>query len=280
MKSPATTAPAALPVPGPQAALDLAAPSPTGAGTGACGAGAAGPSGAACSVGSGPGSDPGSGSGAVPRPRADAVRNRERILTAAREALVEFGSTAPLDEIARRAGVGNATLYRHFPDRPTLVHHVVLFVMDRVTLLAETVLAETVLAETVAADGPDAFDALCRFTHGAADERIGALCPMLSGDFDRDHPELLASRTALEEAVEALVAAGQSCGLLRTDIGVGDLLIALSQLSRPLPGTACFDVDLFAHRHLQLFLDGLRAPAPSRLPGAPTTLADLRRKTM
>ncbi|AWZ18270.1 TetR/AcrR family transcriptional regulator [Streptomyces sp. ICC1] len=206
----------------------------------------------------------------VPRPRADAVRNRERILTAAREALVEFGSAAPLDEIARRAGVGNATLYRHFPDRPTLVHHVVLFVMDRVTALAEDALSQE----------PDAFAALCRFTHGAADERIGALCPMLSGDFDREHPELLAARTALEEAVDTLLGAGQSCGLLRTDIGVGDLMIALSQLSRPLPGTACFDTDLFVHRHLQLFLDGLRAPARSELPGAPTTLEDLRRKTM
>ncbi|CAM5473678.1 TetR family transcriptional regulator [Streptomyces avidinii] len=249
MKRPTITAPAALPVPGPEAALGLACASP-----GATGA---------------------AGSGPVPRPRADAVRNRERILAAAREALVEFGTAAPLDEIARRAGVGNATLYRHFPDRPTLVHHVVLFVMDRVTLLAETV-----LARTLAADGPDAFDALCHFTHGAADERIGALCPMLSGDFDRDHPELLASRAALEEAVESLMVAGQSCGLLRTDIGVGDLLIALSQLSRPLPGTPCFDGDLYVHRHLQLFLDGLRAPAHSVLPGAPTTLADLRRKTM
>lgn len=73
----------------------------------------------------------------VPRPRADAVRNRERILTAAREAFVEFGSAAPFDEVARRAGIGNATLYRHFPDRPTLVHHVVLFTMARVTASAE-----------------------------------------------------------------------------------------------------------------------------------------------
>ncbi|MGW0901851.1 TetR/AcrR family transcriptional regulator, partial [Streptomyces goshikiensis] len=66
----------------------------------------------------------------VPKPRADAVRNRERILVAAREMLVETGVEAPLDEIARRAGVGNATLYRHFPDRAALVHHVVLFVTD------------------------------------------------------------------------------------------------------------------------------------------------------
>lgn len=133
---------------------------------------------------------------AVPKPRADAVRNRERILVAAREMLVESGVEAPLDEIARRAGVGNATLYRHFPDRAALVHHVVLFVTDRVSAHAERALAEE----------PDAFAALRRFTHAAADERIGALCPMLADDFDREHPELLASRDALEEAVEALLA--------------------------------------------------------------------------
>ncbi|MEU3724750.1 TetR/AcrR family transcriptional regulator [Streptomyces sp. NPDC031705] len=202
----------------------------------------------------------------VPKPRADAVRNRERILVAAREMFVEAGADAPLDEIARRAGIGNATLYRHFPDRAALVHHVVLYVMDRVTALAEDSLAQE----------PDAFAALCRFTHAAADERIGALCPMLSDGFDHDHPELHAARDALESAVETLVAAGQGAGLLRADIGVGDLMVALSQLSRPLPGTDCLGADRFAHRHLQLFLDGLRAPARSELPGTAATLEDLR----
>lgn len=211
-----------------------------------------------------------SDSKAVPRPRADAVRNRERILTAAREILVEFGPAAPFDEIARRAGIGNATLYRHFPDRPTLLREVVLFVMGRVAASAEAALAEE----------PDAFAALCRFTHSAADERIGALCPMLADDFEHEHPELVAASTELGAVVEGLLAAGQQAGLVRADIGVGDLTIALSQLSRPLPGVACFDADRFAHRHLQLFLDGLRAPARSELPGSAATLDDLRRKTM
>ncbi|MFF9982624.1 TetR/AcrR family transcriptional regulator [Streptomyces erythrochromogenes] len=248
MKRPTTTAAAAPSAPA--GAVDPAAPK-------------AGRSGA-------PGVPGGGGSaGPVPRPRADAVRNRERILAAAREAFVEFGSAAPFDEVARRAGIGNATLYRHFPDRDTLVHHVVLFTTERVTASAEDSLAEE----------PDAFAALCRFTHAAADERIGALCPMLADGFDQDHPELLAARTALAEAVETLLAAGQAAGLVRADIGVGDLMVALSQLSRPLPGTACFDTDRFAHRHLQLFLDGLRAPARSELPGSAATLEDLTLKT-
>ncbi|MFD0270469.1 TetR/AcrR family transcriptional regulator [Streptomyces sp. NPDC127106] len=207
---------------------------------------------------------------AAPRPRADAVRNRERILVAAREVFVEHGSGAPFDEVARRAGVGNATLYRHFPDRATLVHHVVLFVMDRVTAEARRSLAEE----------PDAFAALCRFTHTAADERIGALCAMLSGDFDREHPELVTARDRLAETAEGLLTAGQDAGLIRDDVGVGDLMVALSQLSRPLPGVTCIDGDVFVHRHLQLLLDGLRTPARSRLPGAAATLDDLRQKTV
>src|SRR4051794_23585109 len=67
----------------------------------------------------------------VHRTRADALRNRERIVAAARDVFVEYGPDAPLDEIARRAGIGNATLYRHFADRQALAHAVLLSVVTR-----------------------------------------------------------------------------------------------------------------------------------------------------
>ena len=54
-------------------------------------------------------------------PRSDAQRNRERLLAAARELVAEAGNEVALDEVARRAGVGNATLYRHFPTRAELL---------------------------------------------------------------------------------------------------------------------------------------------------------------
>lgn len=204
----------------------------------------------------------------VPRPRADALRNRERIVTAAREMFVEFGPQVPYDEIARRAGVGNATLYRNFPERADLVREVVLSIMARITELAERAMEE---------EG-DTFAALRRFTHGAAEERIGALCPMLDGAFDQDHPDLTVERERVEEAVQSLVDRAQQAGRLRSDVGVGDLMVAVSQLTRPLPGTACgTHFDQFVHRHLQLFLDGLEAPARSELPGTAVTLEDLRR---
>ncbi|WP_351233614.1 TetR/AcrR family transcriptional regulator [Streptomyces sp. NPDC002133] len=201
------------------------------------------------------------------RPRADALRNRERIVSAAREMFVEFGPDVPLDEVARRAGVGNATLYRNFADRAALVHEVVLAVLSRTTDRAEE----------AAAEEEDPFAALSRFTHAAADERIGALCPILSGGFDKDHPELCDERDRLEEAVHGLVDRAQTAGRLRSDIAVGDLLVALTQLTRPLPGIACPDIDQYTHRHLQLLLDGLEAPARSELPGTAATLEDLRR---
>ncbi|GAA4094748.1 MULTISPECIES: TetR/AcrR family transcriptional regulator [Streptomyces] len=203
----------------------------------------------------------------APRPRADALRNRERIIAAAREMFVEYGAERPLDEIARRAGVGNATIYRHFTDRTELVTSVVLSVMDRVSAQAEA----------AAAEEADPFDALRRFVHAAADERIGALCPMLSDTFNQDHTELNAARERLERDVEGLMARARAAGRLRTDVAVGDLMVALSQLTRPLPGTPCPNIDQFVHRHLQLFLDGLQAPARSELPGSAATLEDLRK---
>ncbi|MEU6125101.1 TetR/AcrR family transcriptional regulator [Streptomyces sp. NPDC047123] len=206
----------------------------------------------------------------APRPRADAQRNRERIVAAAREMFVEYGSDVPLDEVARRAGVGNATVYRHFADRAELVRQVVLHVTDRVADLAERGIA------TADADEGAAFTALRTFVHAAVDERIGAMCPMLAADFDPFHPDLLDARERLEQSIEGLMERARAAGQLRTDIAVGDLMVALSQLTRPLPGTACVNMDSFIHRHLQLFLDGLMAPARSELPGEAATLEDLR----
>ncbi|WP_343243964.1 TetR/AcrR family transcriptional regulator [Streptomyces sp. SID13726] len=202
----------------------------------------------------------------VPRPRADAQRNRERIVTAAREMFTEFGPDVPLDDIARRAGVGNATVYRNFPDRDALVREVVCSVMDRTSEAAELALAET----------GDAFEALERFVHASADERITALCPMVQSTFDQYHPDLVASRERIEQLVEQLMDRARAAGQLRGDVSVGDLMVAVAQLSRPPAGTGCMVLDGFVHRTLQVFLDGLRAPARSVLPGTAVTMEGLR----
>ncbi|MER5865485.1 TetR/AcrR family transcriptional regulator [Kitasatospora sp. NPDC002040] len=203
----------------------------------------------------------------APRLRADASRNRARIIAAAREAFVEQGPDVPLDEIARRAGVGNATVYRNFADRRELIHHVTLSVMNRVIGHAEAAMAEEA----------DAFEAVSRFTHAAAEERISALCPMISEHGNPDDPELEETGELLRATVIELITRAQRAGLFRADIGVGDYLIAVTQLTRPLPGSNCLAADDFSHRHLQILLDGMRAPARSELPGRAATLEDLRR---
>ncbi len=200
------------------------------------------------------------------RLRADATRNRERIVAAAREAIVELGPDVPLDEVARRAGVGNATLYRHFSDRTELIRQVTLSVMARTVKRAEDALVQE----------PDAFAALSRFVFEAADERIGALCPLLSDVFDRQDPAVVSQIEQMQRSIGAIMERAQGAGQLRTDIAVGDLMVAVTQLTRPLPGTCCAGFDRFVHRHLQLFLDGLRAPARSVLAGNAATLEDLQ----
>jgi AcrR family transcriptional regulator len=202
----------------------------------------------------------------TPRLRADATRNRERIVAAAQEAFVEFGADVPLDEIARRAGIGNATLYRHFPDRRELARSVVLSVFGTMTKEAET----------IAAEATDAFSALEDIVHGAVEWKIGALCPMFSEWMDLTDPELLAARNRLDNVVERLFAEAQADGTLRTDVGPGDVMILASQIARPLPGPTPLHHGLVVHRHIQIVLDGLRAPQRTVLPGQPTTLQDLR----
>jgi AcrR family transcriptional regulator len=201
--------------------------------------------------------------------RADARRNREEILLAARDVLVDRGPDAPLDEIARRAGVGNATLYRRFPDRQALLRAVVLDVYARV-------LAEARLALSTEAD---AFQALARYMHRALELRIGAVMPALVGQVEED-PQILAVRRELVQSTQQMVDVAHADGTLRPEVELGDIGPMLIRLSRPLPGRLPRDLDdALAHRQLDVLIDGLRA-VPDRpagmLRGPAVTIEDLR----
>jgi AcrR family transcriptional regulator len=202
-----------------------------------------------------------------PRLRADAARNRERILAAARDAFVAEGDEAALDEIARRAGVGNATLYRHFPDRQSLVYHVMLYVKQRIVERAESLLEADV----------DPFEALSEALLSSSEEPIGALCTLLmDSGLDPEDPELLASRDRVMDAMQRLVDRARASGQLRDDVGSVDLLLAVGRLTRPMPREHRVKCPTTAiPRILRIFLDGLRAPARSELPGTALEVADL-----
>ncbi|MET7900879.1 helix-turn-helix domain-containing protein [Streptomyces sp. NPDC005336] len=190
-----------------------------------------------------------------PRMRADARRNREQILRAAREVFVDEGPDAPLDEIARRAGVGIATLYRRFPQRADLFRGVAVEVLTALVEAAN---------QAIAAEG-DALDALRRFMHSALDLKIGSVMPSLLGRISLD--EILDDvRGDAVDPIDALLVCAQADGLVRLDVVFGDITLMIMRLSRPLPGGGGFpDDEALAHRQLDLYVDGLR-PAGSTRP--------------
>lgn len=205
----------------------------------------------------------------VPKPRrtrADAIRNREQILRAAVDLMVEQGPTVPLEMIARRAGVGIATLYRHFPDRTVLLRQVALDVLTQATAAAKAALAEE----------PDAFTALARYLHDAIDLRIGVVMPMLAERVLMDE-ELVTARDVSQEAMSAVVRAAHEEGSLRTDVGSGDIGLLMIRMTPPLPvAISPEDNHRLSHRHLELVLDGLlRFLAVDSLPGRPLGLEEL-----
>lgn len=200
--------------------------------------------------------------------RADARLNRERILAAARDAFVERGADVPLEEIAARAGVGIATLYRRFPDRAALQRAVALDVLTRIGQEARAAVVEE----------PDAFSALVRYMRRALAMQVSAVVPALLGSVDLEDEEFRAVRMESATVLEEMIARARQEGALRPGIVFGDIALLLVRLSRPLPGTLDRAVDLeMAQRHLTLLIDGMRADrAVEPMNGDGLTLAALQ----
>jgi AcrR family transcriptional regulator len=160
---------------------------------------------------------PAAGSGCARRLRADATRNRAAILAAAREVFAEQGLHAPLEEIARRAGVGIATLYRRFPAREQLV---AAALVDKVTVYAEA--AEQALIVPEPWDGFAGY--VRRICELQAEDR--GLSDLLSMTLPADeHVERL--RAAAADHVAELVQRAKAAGRLRADFAGEDLLLVL-----------------------------------------------------
>jgi AcrR family transcriptional regulator len=175
---------------------------------------------------------------AVQRPhRADARRNFDALLEAARDVFAEQGTTGSLEEIARRAGVGIGTLYRHFPTRQDLFDAVYI---EEVAQLCQT-------ADEVADLPPwDALAAwLRRFIGYIATKR--AILEVLN----RDSEMFKASRASMYAAGEPLLARAQEAGEARPDLTFPDLLQLLI-------GVASATDDAQRDRLLAITLDGIR----------------------
>ncbi len=193
------------------------------------------------------------------RLRADAARNRELILTAARAAFRERGIAAPLDDIAREAGVNIATLYRRFPDRGALIRQVVL---DAYTLVCnETRLAKEDLADPIRA--------IEGFLLRLVDRRDQLVLPLLGGPTIED-AEIFALQPEIAANLEAVLAAGRADGSIRDDLTSVDIITASALVCRPMPHLATAEAGALAARHVHIFVDGLQPVRARRMPAAPT----------
>lgn len=198
--------------------------------------------------------------------RTDARRNRDQILAAAKVILSEQGPDVPMEEFARRAGVGVGTLYRRFPDREALIRAVVI---DSLTEIHTEM-------TRIATAGLTAWDALTEILQVSVNIRPVLLSPTIRNMFD-DDPDIGELRLRTLEVIDDLVRAAQRAGDVRTDIGTGDLIICWASVCH---GTAHL-VDEQAvdprRRCLSLLLDGMRAGQPGTLPGTPISTTDIIR---
>lgn len=177
--------------------------------------------------------------------RADAQRNRERLLNAAVELILEVGGEPARDAVANRAEVGIGTLYRHFPDRQSLLHAVALHVLDRTIAAGESALADSV----------NGGEALRRYMHLAIDHGVGVLnliYPLL------DQPQWPEQRARAGSLLNTIVANAQHEGLMRPDATAKDVGFAIIRACRPLAvGLTPAQERALAHRHVDIYLDGL-----------------------
>ncbi|MFI9161984.1 TetR/AcrR family transcriptional regulator [Kitasatospora aureofaciens] len=179
--------------------------------------------------------------------RADARRNRARVLQAAHEAFAAEGLAVPLDEIARRAGVGAGTVHRHFPTKEALFEAVML---NRVQ---ETVAAISELAATQE-PGPALFAALTRMVDEGGVKKD--LADALAGAGVDVTGSSASVTRELTDVLDELLTRAQQEGAVRKDIGVAELMAVIAGVF--LATRRSTDRD-FARRVLNVVLDGLRA---------------------
>lgn len=200
--------------------------------------------------------------------RADARRNREQIIAAARTLFSEVGVDVPMEEVARAAGVGVGTLYRRFSDRDELIKAVGL---DNVSLLAD--LAHQ--AERSEADPAAALIRLLRTTlELRLDITVMALSPRALQAIQESHA-IAQQRDEVIAAARRLLRRAQQAGTIRPDIDVGDMMLALFLLSRLVMPAADELGEMAFQRLFTLVVDGLRATSGSPLPGRPFDQHDL-----
>lgn len=192
--------------------------------------------------------------------RADAARNRAVLVAAAREVMAEHGLEAPLDEIARRAGIGNATLYRRFPRRIDLIAAVFA---DR--------MAEHASAVEAALEADDPWDGFRGYVEAAAELQVHdrGIADLITMDVSLA-AEMKELRDQAFRGLVGVIERAKAAGALRADATPEDVLVIL-QANAGVVTRAHAAAGQTSQRLIHVLLDGLRAEAATAGPAAPSS---------
>jgi AcrR family transcriptional regulator len=156
------------------------------------------------------------------KPRTDALRNRERILDVAKGAFTRHGAAASLDDIAKQAGVGAGTLYRHFPTRDALIEAVYRSEVEKLAAAAGGFTAAMAPVEALRAW-------LLLFVDYVAAKHI--IAPALNSVAGGPSRLYEGSRSLVQGAIDELVKSAKKSGEVRKDVDASDLLRAVIGVS-------------------------------------------------
>ncbi|MGD0891991.1 MAG: TetR/AcrR family transcriptional regulator [Terracidiphilus sp.] len=182
------------------------------------------------------------------RPRTDALRNRERILEIAKASFTRHGANASLEEIAKQAGVGTGTLYRHFPTRDDLIEGVYRNEVEKLAAAAAR------FAETMSPLEALRAWMLLLVDYIAAKHIIAPALNTIAGGPSRLHE---GTRSLIQGAIDGLVKRAKRSGELRRDLDAYDLLRALIGVSHVGSGA---DWQQSARRLVDILIAGSRPP--------------------
>jgi AcrR family transcriptional regulator len=198
---------------------------------------------------------------APPSQRADARRNREAIMAAARDVFCEGGCQCPIEDIAKKAGLGVGTVYRHFPNKDALIDALMEQRFERLAARATEALEQE--------DPWEAFCDLLRFAAASQAEDRG-LSEVISQRPAKGHAN--AVKSGLTKTTEELMRRAKATGQMRKDARVEDVPTILCGLGGVLGAHEESMPALNWERFLAIMLDGLAAPGDQKLPKPKATI--------
>jgi AcrR family transcriptional regulator len=194
--------------------------------------------------------------------RAEAARNDQRILDAAREVFVADPG-APIAAVAEHAGVGISALYRRYASKEELLRR----------LCGDGLRTYIAAAEEALADGGDPWEAFAGFMRRVVDADTHSLTSRLAGTFTPTE-ELNRDAAIAQELNQRLFERTRAAGAIRPDLDVNDLSFLFEQLASVRLGDEARTRQL-RHRYLALLLEAMRRPSNPPLPGPPPTWPEL-----